>query len=185
MKNLTKIGGVTAVAAALALTGCGGGGATTSAESAKAQDASGDINKLISVNAKKADELKQGGTVTLPVGNIGPDFNGFSNAGNSADNTELHYPIDEAGYVGCWKFDFDGSTKLNTNFCEDFQSEVKDGKQTITIKINPKADVQRWHPHQRRDLREHLDDAQRQEQGHRHRVLRCLRVHRLREGRKQ
>ena len=129
MKNLTKIGGVAAVAAALALTGCGGGGATTSAESAKAQDASGDINKLISVNTKKADELKQGGTVTLPVGNIGPDFNGFSNAGNSADNTELHYPIDEAGYVGCWKYDFDGSTKLNTNFCEDFQSEVKDGKQ--------------------------------------------------------
>ncbi|WCI09938.1 ABC transporter family substrate-binding protein [Arthrobacter sp. OVS8] len=140
MKNLTKIGGVAAVAAALALTGCGGGGATTSAESAKAQDASGDINKLISVNTKKADELKQGGTVTLPVGNIGPDFNGFSNAGNSADNTELHYPIDEAGYVGCWKYDFDGSTKLNTNFCEDFKSEVKDGKQTITIKINPKAE---------------------------------------------
>lgn len=140
MKKLTKIGGVAAVAAALALTGCGGGGATTSAESAKAQDASGDINKLISVNTKKADELKQGGTVTLPVGNIGPDFNGFSNAGNSADNTELHYPIDEAGYVGCWKLDFDGSTKLNTNFCEDFKSEVKDGKQTITIKINPKAE---------------------------------------------
>ncbi|NUU32749.1 ABC transporter family substrate-binding protein [Arthrobacter sp. C9C5] len=139
MKNLTRIGGVAAVAAALALTGCGGGGATTTAESAKAQDASGDINKLISVNAKKADELKQGGTVTLPVGNIGPDFNGYSNAGNSADNTELHYPIDEAGYVGCWKLDFDGTANLNKNFCEDFKSEVKDGKQTITIKINPKA----------------------------------------------
>jgi peptide/nickel transport system substrate-binding protein len=142
MKNLTKIGGVTAVVAALALTACGGGGgggATTSAESAKAQDAAGDINKLISINAKKPSELQQGGTVTLPLGNIGPDFNGFSNAGNSADNTELHYPIDEAGYVGCWKLDFDGTANLNKNFCEDFKSEVKDGKQTITIKINPKA----------------------------------------------
>ncbi|MCU1520844.1 MAG: transporter family substrate-binding protein [Arthrobacter sp.] len=141
MKNLTKIGGVTAFVAALALTACGGGGggATTSAESAKAQDAAGDINRLISVNAKKASELQQGGTVTLPLGNIGPDFNGFSNAGNSADNTEMHYPIDEAGYVGCWKLDFDGTANLNKNFCEDFKSEVKDGKQTITIKINPKA----------------------------------------------
>jgi peptide/nickel transport system substrate-binding protein len=139
MKIRTKIGGVTAVVAALALTACGSGGATTSAESAKAQDATGDINKLISVNAKKASELQQGGTVTLPLGNIGPDFNGYSNAGNSADNTELHYPIDEAGYEGCWKLDFDGTANLNKNFCEDFKSEVKDGKQTITIKINPKA----------------------------------------------
>lgn len=138
MRNLTRIGGVTAVVAALALTACGSGGATTSAESAKAQDASGDIGKLISINAKKAGELQQGGTVTLPLGNIGPDF-GFSNAGNSADNSELHFPIDEAGYIGCWKHDFDGTAQLNKNFCEDFKSEVKDGKQTITIKINPKA----------------------------------------------
>jgi len=139
MKNRTRIGGLTAVVAALALTACGSGGASTTAQSAKAQDASGDLSKLVSVNAKKAADLQQGGTVTLPLGNIGPDFNGFSNAGNSADNTELHYPIDEAGYVGCWKLDFDGTANLNKNFCEDFKSEIKDGKQTITIKINPKA----------------------------------------------
>ena len=41
--------------------------------------------------------------------------------------------------MGCWKLDFDGTAKPNTNFCEDVKSEVKDGKQTITIKINPKA----------------------------------------------
>ena len=140
MKNLTKIGGVTAVVAALALTACGGGGgAAQGPEAAKGQDAGSDLAKLVSINAKDAKDLEPGGTVTLPLGNIGPDFNGFSNNGNSADNTALHRPIDQAGTWGCWNFDFDGTATPNKDFCEDVKSEVKDGKQTITIKVNEKA----------------------------------------------
>src|SRR6476620_3561087 len=140
MKNLTKIGGVTAVVAALALTACGGGGgAAKGPEAAKGQEAGSDLAKLVSINAKDAKDLQPGGTVTLPLGNLGPDFNGFSNTGNSADNTALHRPIDEAGTWGCWNFDFDGTASPNKNFCEDVKSDVKDGKQTITIKVNPKA----------------------------------------------
>ncbi|MEV8041788.1 MULTISPECIES: ABC transporter family substrate-binding protein [unclassified Arthrobacter] len=140
MKNLTKIGGVTAVVAALALTACGGGGGGSKGpEAAKGQDSGSDLSKLISINAKDPKDLQQGGKLTLPLGNIGPDFNGFSNTGNSADNTALHRPIDEAGTWGCWNFDFDGTASPNKNFCEDVKSDVKDGKQTITIKVNPKA----------------------------------------------
>ena len=140
MKNLTKIGGVTAVVAALALTACGGGGgAAKGPEAAKGQEAGSDLAKLVSINAKDAKDLQPGGTVTLPLGNLGPDFNGFSNNGNSADNTALHRPIDQAGTWGCWNFDFDGTASPNKDFCEDVKSEVKDGKQTITIKVNPKA----------------------------------------------
>jgi len=140
MKNLTKIGGVTAVVAALALTACGGGGgAAKGPEAGKGQEAGSDLAKLVSINAKDAKDLQPGGTVTLPLGNIGPDFNGFSNNGNSADNTALHRPIDQAGTWGCWNFDFDGTATPNKDFCEDVKSEVKDGKQTITIKVNPKA----------------------------------------------
>ncbi|MDD1476249.1 ABC transporter family substrate-binding protein [Arthrobacter sp. H16F315] len=139
MKNLTKIGGITAVAAALALTACGGGGAAKGPDAAKGQESGSDLAKLVSINAKDAKDLQPGGTVTLPLGNIGPDFNGFSNNGNSADNTALHRPIDEAGTWGCWNFDFDGTATPNKNFCEDVKSEVKDGKQTITIKVNEKA----------------------------------------------
>lgn len=140
MKNLTKIGGVTAVVAALALTACGGGGGGSKGpEAAKGQEAGSDLSKLISINAKDPKDLQQGGKLTLPLGNIGPDFNGFSNTGNSADNTALHRPIDEAGTWGCWNFDFDGTASPNKNFCEDVKSDVKDGKQTITIKVNPKA----------------------------------------------
>ncbi|MDN3936268.1 ABC transporter family substrate-binding protein [Arthrobacter sp. YD4] len=140
MKNLNKIGGVTAVVAALALTACGGGGGGSKGpEAAKGQDSGSDLSKLISINAKDPKDLQQGGKLTLPLGNIGPDFNGFSNTGNSADNTALHRPIDEAGTWGCWNFDFDGTASPNKNFCEDVKSDVKDGKQTITIKVNPKA----------------------------------------------
>ncbi len=139
MKNLTKIGGVTAAVAALTLTACGGGGAASGPEAGKGQDAGSDLAQLVSINAKDAKDLEPGGTVTLSLGNIGPNFNGFSNDGNSADNTALHRPIDGAGTWGCWNYDFDGTASVNKDFCEEFNSDVKDGKQTITIKVNEKA----------------------------------------------
>ncbi len=139
MKNLTRIGGVTAAVAALTLTACGGGGAASGPEAGKGQEAGSDLGKFVSINAKDAKDLQPGGTVTLPLGNIGPNFNGFSNDGNSADNTALHRPIDGAGTWGCWNYDFDGTATVNKDFCEEFNSEVKDGKQTITIKVNEKA----------------------------------------------
>jgi len=143
MRKLNRIGGVAAVAAALALTACGGGGAS-GPETAKGQESGSDLSKLISINEKPAADLQQGGKVTLPLGNIGPDFNGFSNNGNSADNSALQVPMNpvgmnSGGLGGCWKVDFKGKVTPNTDFCESVDSEVKDGKQTITIKVNPKA----------------------------------------------
>ncbi|WP_284978784.1 ABC transporter family substrate-binding protein [Arthrobacter sp. fls2-241-R2A-200] len=142
MKKYTTIGGV-ALAAALTLTACGGGTPSGPA-SQQAQQAGGDINKLISINAKDPKDLEQGGTVTLPVSSIGPDFNINSNVGNSADTSALLTPVNMAsissgGIGGCWKLDFDGKAVPNKDFCEDIKSEVKDGKQTITIKVNDKA----------------------------------------------
>jgi peptide/nickel transport system substrate-binding protein len=145
MKNLTKIGGVTAVVAALALTACGGGGGGAQGpEAGKGQDAGSDLTKLVSINAKDVKDLQPGGTVTLPLGNIGPDFNGFSNNGNSADNTALMVPINPVavnggGTGGCWKLDFVGKAAPNKDFCESVDSKITDGKQTITIKVNDKA----------------------------------------------
>lgn len=144
MRKLNRIGGAAAVAAALALTACGGGGGASGPETAKGQESGSDLSKLISINEKPAADLQQGGKVTLPLGNIGPDFNGFSNNGNSADNSALQVPMNpigmnSGGIGGCWKVDFKGKVTPNTDFCESVDSEVKDGKQTITIKVNPKA----------------------------------------------
>ncbi|MFE4195672.1 ABC transporter substrate-binding protein [Paenarthrobacter sp. NPDC056912] len=142
MKKYTTIGGV-AIAAALMLTACGGGTPSGPA-SQKAEASGGDISKLISVNAKEAKDLEQGGTLTLPTVDLGPDFNNNSNVGNSAGTAALLTPVNPAGISsggigGCWKLDFDGKASPNKDFCEDVKSEIKDGKQTITIKINDKA----------------------------------------------
>jgi len=145
MRKLNKVGGAAAIAAALALTACGGGGGgATGPETAKGQEAGSDLSKLISVNEKPAADLEQGGKVTLPLGNIGPDFNGFSNNGNSADNSALQIPmnpvaVNSGGIGGCWKLDFEGKASPNKDFCEEVTNEVKDGKQTITVKVNEKA----------------------------------------------
>ncbi|HEY8702064.1 MAG TPA: ABC transporter family substrate-binding protein [Arthrobacter sp.] len=144
MKNLTRIGGAAAIAAALALTACGAGGSPTGPATGKGQEAGSDLSKLISINAKDAKDLQPGGKVTLPLGSLGPDFNGFSNNGNSSDNSALMAPINPVavsggGIGGCWKLDFVGKATPNTDFCESVDSEIKDGKQTITIKVNPKA----------------------------------------------
>ncbi len=144
MRKLNRIGGAAAVAAALALTACGGGGGASGPETAKGQESGSDLSKLISINEKPAADLQQGGKVTLPLGNIGPDFNRFSNGGNNADQPALMAPMNTVaangdGAGGCWKYDFMGKATPNTDFCESVVSEVKDGKQTITIKVNPKA----------------------------------------------
>lgn len=86
MKKYTTIGGV-ALAAALTLTACGGGGTPSGPASQKAEEAGGDISKLISVNAKEVKDLEPGGTVTLPTVDLGPDFNNSSNVGNSGPPT--------------------------------------------------------------------------------------------------
>lgn len=144
MRNLTRIGGAAAIAAALTLTACGGGGTPTGPETAKGQESGSDLSKLISINEKPAADLEQGGKVTLPLGNIGPDFNGFSNNGNSSDNSALMASINPVavtggGIGGCWKVDFEGKSTPNKDFCESVDSKVVDGKQTITIKVNDKA----------------------------------------------
>ncbi|MFW0774033.1 ABC transporter substrate-binding protein [Paenarthrobacter nitroguajacolicus] len=142
MKKYTTIGGV-ALAATLMLTACGGGTPSGPA-SQKAEASGGDISKLISVNAKEAKDLEQGGTLTLPTVDLGPDFNNNSNVGNSAATSAVLTPVNPAGLSsggigGCWKLDFDGKAEPNKDFCEEVKSEVKDGKQTITIKVNDKA----------------------------------------------
>ncbi|TAP44673.1 ABC transporter family substrate-binding protein [Arthrobacter sp. S39] len=144
MKNLTRIGGAAAIAAALALTACGGGGTSTGPETAKGQESGSDLSKLISINEKPVADLEKGGKVTLPLGSIGPDFNGFSNNGNSSDNSALQIPINpvavnSGGMGGCWKVDFVGKVTPNKDFCESVDSKVVDGKQTVTIKVNDKA----------------------------------------------
>lgn len=130
---------------ALSLTGllaaCGGGngGNTTSAESASALGVGEDIAKLVSINPKKREELKEGGQVTLPLGTLGPDFSPYNENGNSSDTITAVSSFNTAARSGLWQADFEGKTSINPDFCESFETKMEDGKQVHRIKLNPKA----------------------------------------------
>lgn len=130
---------------ALGLTGllaaCGGGngGNTTNAESASALGVGEDLAKLISVNPKKRNELKEGGELVLPLTTLGPDFNTASQSGNSSALAVFVSSISPVTTTGLWQSDYEGKSTTNPDFCESFTEEMKDGKQSFLIKLNSKA----------------------------------------------
>ncbi len=130
---------------ALSLTGllaaCGGGngGNTTSAESASALGVGEDIAKLVSINPKKREELKEGGEVKIPLAEIGPDFSPYNNNGNSVETQTAVSSFNTAARSGLWSFDYEGKSSINPDFCESFETKMEDGKQVHRIKLNPKA----------------------------------------------
>lgn len=138
MKHQLKMGAALIAVSALFLAGCGGGTESNGPDAGSQATQGTDLSKLVSYNPQPKENLKQGGELTLPLGQIGPDFNGNSNGGNSSDNATLNRPMNQA-IDGCWTFTEEGKAELNKNFCTDFKSEVSDGQQTITITLNDKA----------------------------------------------
>lgn len=123
------------------LAACGGGkgGNTTNAESASALGVGEDIAKLISINPKERTELKEGGDLTLPMADLGPDFNTASQNGNSSSAAVFVSSLSPVTVLGLWMSDYEGKISTNPDFCESFQEEVSGGKQILNIKLNPKA----------------------------------------------
>ena len=123
----------------LAACGKGNGGNTTSAESASALGVGEDIAKLISINPKKRDELKEGGELKLALTQLGPDFNTASQNGNTRHNNFMVSALSPITIMGLWQNDFEGKGSPNPDFCESFQEELSGGTQILNIKLNPKA----------------------------------------------
>lgn len=123
------------------LAACGGGkgGNTTNAESASALGVGEDIAKLVSINPKKREELKEGGQLTLPLQDLGPDFSPVNNNGNSSENLTAVNTVHFSALNGCWKSDIEGKATVNPDFCESFETKMEGGKQVHRIKLNPKA----------------------------------------------
>ncbi|MGV3150058.1 ABC transporter family substrate-binding protein [Rothia sp. 11273D007AR] len=120
------------------LTACGSsGGTTTSAASASMASAGARVEAQI--NAQDVANLQTGGTLTLPVGTLGPDFNNTSQNGNAADNSFVLSTFNTSMTSGIWQSDFDGTPSVNPDFCESYEAETVDGVQTIRVKLNPKA----------------------------------------------
>lgn len=137
MKHKMKMGAALIAVSALLLTGCGGGDSGNGPEGLSQATSDTDIKSLIADNAQPRENLKDGGTLTLPVGQLGPNFNYFADAGFASDNGLLNAPMNNAG---CWKYDYDGTASVDENYCTAFDMKKEDdGTQTFTIKINENA----------------------------------------------
>lgn len=137
----TLLAGSSAAGLVGMLAACGGnkGGGASSAESAKALGVGEDVAKLISVNPKKRDELKQGGELNLALMDLGPDFSPANQNGNSSENQAAVSSFNQISVNGLWKSDFEGKPSINKDFCESFETKLENGVQIHTIKLNPKA----------------------------------------------
>lgn len=126
--------GTAALGAVGLLSACGNGSA--SAEKTKAAGAGANIKDLYNINAQDVNSLKKGGTLRLPSGSIGPNFNVYTQSGNTGDNTNVMSTI---GQAGLWLMDFDGTYTLNKDFAVSFTPGKSGDKIQVAIKLNPKA----------------------------------------------
>lgn len=128
------IGGTAALGAVGLLSACGNGSA--SAEKTKAAGAGANIKDLYNINAQDVNSLKKGGTLRLPSGSIGPNFNVYTQSGNTDENINVMSTI---GQAGLWLMDFDGTYTLNKDFAVSFTPGKSGDKIQVAIKLNPKA----------------------------------------------
>lgn len=144
--TLVKLGALVASAATVfALAACGNNNAGSG--SAKSESAAGTpvnysgtlpMPKKVGVynNPKSRDQLKDNGSVTYPIVELGPDWNTWSVNGNTLYMNTLwsyYMPV-------LWTYNVDGSKVTpNKNYVTDYNVKTVAGKQTITLNFNPKA----------------------------------------------
>ncbi|WP_372698208.1 ABC transporter family substrate-binding protein [Arthrobacter sp. JSM 101049] len=145
--KINKYLAVAVTASALALTGCGGpsGGGTEGGESSTAtqppQGVAPDTSPMpmpevgqLYNNPQKRENVKDGGTLTLPIGEIPPNFNGFNIDGNSV---YTRY-IDEWSSPNLWNFTEGGEASPDKDYLLSAEL-VSEDPETIKYVLNPDA----------------------------------------------
>ena len=127
--------GVTVAAVSL-LAACSGGSQPTATQSIKSGN---DVSKFVQTNPQDVSKLDQGGTLTLPVGSLGPNFNFASNAGFNSDTGAIMAVLNPLLVNGIWNTKADGTPVLDKDFATSAKEEIKNGVQKITYELNPKA----------------------------------------------
>lgn len=132
MKRHQKLLGALALSGALALvmSGCaaGGDGGGTDNGGEKETVTGADYNP------QPRENLKEGGVVTFPIGEITPQMNA-----NHSDATVDTATLWEWYNPQTILMTPDGEAYANPNYLEDWTTEVKDDKTVVTFTINPKA----------------------------------------------
>lgn len=130
MKPIRILAPAALTAVVLALSACGGPatpgtGGTTPAAKAAGWD----------INEQPRSALKKGGTARFAIAEMMTNWNNAHVDGNQKDNTDLQAPLVPSYYT----FDAGGKPVMNKAFLLDAKSEMVDGKQKITLKLNEKA----------------------------------------------
>ena len=131
----TLLTGAVALGTVGLLAACGG---NKKNETNSALGAGDDISKAVSFNPKDRSELKEGGELRLAFSGIPENFNPFNTNGYTSGAIAIHAAMNSA-YAGGYKYDYTGKPSLNTDYITEYKAETKNGVQTVTFKINPKA----------------------------------------------
>lgn len=125
----------TAAALALVLSACGGGGASGGGNGASGGGEGGSDVQLSDINATERDQMEKGGTLRLAVTQLPEQWNYHHTNGSQQDTKDIL----DTMVVQLWDFDENGVPTPNENYLTDFEEEVTDGKQTVTLHLNPEA----------------------------------------------
>ena len=146
-RSFFALTGITA--AGLGLAGCApsnnqGGSTTTGTEPQDGSPANTPLDQLpipekgkTYNNPKSRDEVKDGGTLTQPINEIGPQWNYYQLAGNTSYMNILHGLINPRDL---FLNNADGDKfEPNKDYIKDFKVEEKDGKQVATLTFTDQA----------------------------------------------
>jgi len=147
-RSFFALTGITA--AGLGLAGCapsnsqGGGSSNTGTEPQDGSPANTPLDQLPLPekgkkynNPKSRDEVQDGGTLTQPITEVGPQWNYYNLAGNTTYMNILHGLINPRDlFYG----NIDGSKfEPNKDYIKDYKVEEKDGKQVATLTFTDQA----------------------------------------------
>ena len=135
LNRRTLLTGAVALGTVGLLAACGG---NKKNETNSALGAGDDISKAVSFNPKDRSELKEGGELRLAFDEIPKNFNPFNTNGYTSGSIAIQAAMNSA-YAGGYKYDYTGKPSLNTDYITEYKAETKNGVQTVTFKINPKA----------------------------------------------
>ncbi|MFC5828171.1 ABC transporter family substrate-binding protein [Nonomuraea insulae] len=123
---------------ALAVAACGGGGSESKQPSAeKSQQAQQQMTETpsISINPVPYEQVKDGGTLTLAIGQWPTQWNPLHVDGNQADTATMLDPIMPQLMMA----DENAQFTPNADYVTDVKNETVDGKQVVTYTLNDKA----------------------------------------------
>ncbi|MGW4965500.1 ABC transporter family substrate-binding protein [Nonomuraea sp. NPDC004186] len=123
---------------AMAVAACGGGGGAAKKPSAEqSQQAQQQMAETpsITINPVAYDQVKDGGTLTLPIGQWPTQWNINHVDGNQADTADMLDPIMPQLMLSDDKANF----TPNPDYVTDVKNDMSSGKQVVTYTLNDKA----------------------------------------------